>query len=72
MFRIGYNGINSIYSEYSKKANSLILPNKKNLIAGIDKQELIDENGQNIFVGLKGFLGEQKLNKGIRMLVVGE
>lgn len=37
-FKIGYNGVNSIYSEFSKKVNSSILPQKKNLIIGIDKQ----------------------------------
>lgn len=71
-FKIGYNGVNSIYSEFSKKVNSSILPQKKNLIIGIDKQQLVDENAQNIFVGIKGFLNEYRLGKGIRVLIVGE
>lgn len=38
---------------------------------GIDKQVLVDENSQAIYAGLAGFLGEHRLKKNMKILIVG-
>lgn len=62
-FKMCYNGVNHIYAECSKKSKTTILPPKKNMIIGIDKQELADDHSQSVYAGIAGFLGESRLNK---------
>ena len=67
-----HNGSNGMYAELSRKCKSSILPQKKNMVVGIDKQELVDDTARTIYSGMAGFLGENRIGKGCRVLIEGE
>lgn len=52
-----------------KDIGSKILPAKKNMVIGIERQSLFDDNAKFIYSGLTGFYGD--LNRGCRILVAG-
>jgi hypothetical protein len=56
-------------NKHLQQIYSKILPQKKNMVIGIDKKELFDDNGRSIYAGLTALYGTPKI--GWKVLIIG-